>query len=136
MLQKEVVDRMAAAAGDSEYSRLSVMLQHRFDIEKLFDVPPEAFDPAPQVTSAIARLIPLRPLAYPLKNATLFGEIVAAAFAQRRKTLRNALRAYLTEEDFNALEIDGQQRAQELSVAQFAAIANYVQNKNAGLSNE
>lgn len=129
MLQKEVIDRMVAASGDSEYSRLSVMLQHRFDIEKLFDVPPEAFDPAPQVTSAIARLIPLRPLVHPVKDEALFAEIVAAAFAQRRKTLRNSLRAYLNETDFAALEMNGQQRAQELSVAQFAAIADYVHDR-------
>lgn len=126
MLQKEVVERMAAAAGDSEYSRLSVMLQHRFEIEHLFDIAPESFDPRPRVTSAFARLIPRRPLAHPVRDEALFARVVTAAFAQRRKTLRNTLRDILAPADFEALGVDAGARAQELSVAQFAAIADHV----------
>ncbi len=127
MLQNEVVERMVAAPSTPAYGRLSVMLQHRFYMEKLLDVPPEAFRPAPKVNSAVVRMIPL-PAAEVLPHGeTVFAEIVAAAFAQRRKTLRNALREHLTEGDFAALGIDAQFRAENLGVAEFAKIANWLQ---------
>ena len=130
MLQKEVVDRMVASAGASDYSRLSVMLQYRFSLEKLFDVEPQAFDPPPKIQSAVVRLTPLRPLPWPARDEMLFSRIVAAAFAQRRKTLRNSLKAYFATADFAALDINPQARAQELSVAQFVALADYLAARN------
>lgn len=126
MLQREVVDRMVAAPGDSEFSRLSVMLQYRFDMEKLIEVPAESFDPAPKVESAVVRLTPLAPLPYPARNETVLAEVVSRAFAQRRKTLRNTLRGMVSAEQLAALGIDAGARAQELSVAEFVRIADAV----------
>ncbi len=126
MLQKEIVQRMVAAPGASNFSRLSVMVQYRFGVELLIDVPPAAFKPAPKVDSAVVRLIPLRPLPQAARDEQLFARVVAAAFSQRRKTLRNSLSAILTAADFAALGIAPTARAQELSVAQFVAIANSI----------
>lgn len=126
MLQKEVVARMVAAPADSNYGRLSVMLQYRFDLEKLLDVPAAAFRPVPAVESAVVRLVPQRPLRHPARDETLFARVVGAAFSQRRKTLRNSLRGWLAEADFSVLAIAPTARAQELSVAQFVALADRV----------
>ncbi len=126
MLQREVVERMIAVPGDSEFSRLSVMLQYRFDMEKLLDVPAEAFEPAPKVESAVVRLTPLASLPHPARDETVFGNIVARAFSQRRKTLRNTLKNVIGDNDFVALGIDPGDRAQELSVADFVRIADAV----------
>jgi len=124
MLQKEVVERMVAAPGDSNYGRLSVMLQYRFEMEKLLDVPATAFEPVPKVDSAVIRLTPLRPRPYVARDEAQLARVVTAAFSQRRKTLRNSLRKYITEPDFNALNIAPTARAQELSVGQFVALAD------------
>ena len=124
MLQREVVERMVAAPGDSEFSRLSVMLQYRFDMEKLFDVPAGAFDPAPKVESAVVRLTPLVPLPHPARDEAVFSSIVARAFAQRRKTLRNTLKGVIAADEFARLNIDPGARAQELAVADFVRIAD------------
>ena len=124
MLQREVVERMVAAPGDSEFSRLSVMLQYRFDMEKLIDVPADSFDPAPKVESALVRLMPMNPLPHPARNETLFAELVSRAFSQRRKTLRNTLKGMVTAEQLAALGINAGARAQELSVADFVRIAD------------
>jgi 16S rRNA (adenine1518-N6/adenine1519-N6)-dimethyltransferase len=124
MLQREVVDRMVARPGSSEYGRLSVMLQYRFGLEKLFQVPPSAFRPAPQVESAVVRLIPMakkKPC-----DERLLSQLVGRAFMQRRKTLRNALRTYFDDGDFAALGIRADARAQELAPEDFARMANYV----------
>ena len=126
MLQREVVERMVAAPGDSEFSRLSVMLQYRFDMEKLTDVPADSFDPAPKVESAVVRLTPLNPLPHPAHNETLFAEVVSRAFSQRRKTLRNTLKGMVSAEQLAALGINAGARAQELSVADFVRIADAV----------
>lgn len=126
MLQREVVERMVAAPGDSEFSRLSVMLQYRFDMEKLIDVPADSFDPAPKVESAVVRLTPLHPLPHPAHNETLFAEVVSRAFSQRRKTLRNMLKGMVSAEQLAALGINAGARAQELSVADFVRIADAV----------
>ena len=95
MLQNEVVERMVAQPSTPAYGRLSVMLQYRFYMEKLLDVPPEAFSPSPKVNSAIVRMIPLPASEVLVQNEALFSQIVAAAFGQRRKTLRNTLKGYL-----------------------------------------
>lgn len=125
MLQKEVVDRMVAPAGGSEYGRLSVMLQYHFDMECVLEVPPEAFYPEPKVMSAVVRMMP-RAEKIPARDHAVLQRVVTAAFAQRRKTLRNTLSAYLAAEDFEKLGVDARARAQELSVAQFVRIADYV----------
>ena len=129
MLQNEVVERMVADHSTPAYGRLSVMLQYRFYMEKLLDVPPESFRPAPKVDSAIVRMIPLPADKIIVHNEKLFAEIVSAAFGQRRKTLRNTLRSYLDEGEFTQLGINPQLRAENLSVTEFARIASYLDAK-------
>jgi 16S rRNA (adenine1518-N6/adenine1519-N6)-dimethyltransferase len=124
MLQKEVVDRMAAAPDTPDYGRLSVMLQARFRVEKLFVVPPGAFRPPPKVDSAIVRLLPLPLGVIPYRDAHVFAEVVARAFGQRRKTLRNTLKGLVDAALFEELGIDPIRRGETLSVAEFAALAN------------
>jgi len=123
MLQKEVVARMTAAPDTEDYGRLTVMLQSRFAVERLFVVPPGAFRPAPKVDSAVAHLTPLGVRKPHIADEKLFARIVAAAFAQRRKTLRNALRSLLAAEEIVAAGIDPGLRPETLSPAQFAALA-------------
>ena len=130
MLQKEVVMRMVAEPDTADYGRLSVMLQQRFAMVRLFDVPPGAFRPEPKVTSSIVRLVPLpadRPQPH---DEALFGRIVAAAFGQRRKTLRNTLREFLDENGFATLGIDPGLRGERLTVADYIAIANHVAGRS------
>ena len=104
------------------YGRLSVMLQWRYDVEALFDVPPEAFDPPPRVDSAIVRMVPL---SAPAKiDEALLSELVASAFSQRRKTLRNALAELIDEESLRGLGIDPRLRPENLGVVEYVAIAN------------
>jgi 16S rRNA (adenine1518-N6/adenine1519-N6)-dimethyltransferase len=123
MLQKEVIERMVAAPSTHDYGRLSVMLQRRFHMESLFDVPPTAFDPPPKVDSAIVRMIPKKPGEYPQLDEQRFAEIVAAAFSQRRKTLRNTLGKLIGDEGFRLAEIDPGLRAENLSLAEFEKLA-------------
>lgn len=125
MLQKEVVDRMVAAPGTGDYGRLSVMLQYRFHMERLFVVPPGAFDPAPKVDSAIVRLIPRKLGAgEAARDEALFGRVVAAAFSQRRKMLRNTLREFGGETLLQAQGIAPTARAETLAVADYIRLAN------------
>ncbi|MBT9499787.1 MAG: 16S rRNA (adenine(1518)-N(6)/adenine(1519)-N(6))-dimethyltransferase RsmA [Burkholderiaceae bacterium] len=120
MLQKEVVDRMAAEPCCKDYGRLTVMLQWRYQIESVLDVLPSAFDPPPRVDSAIVRMLPLPvPAAVDQK---LLGELVAVAFSQRRKILRNTLGAWLEQRGF-AGKFDLQRRAEEVPVAEYLALA-------------
>ena len=126
MLQKEVVERMVAQPSTAAYGRLSVMLQYRLQMEYLITVPPEAFEPAPKVESAFVRCVPHAALPFVAKDETLFAKVVLAAFGQRRKTLRNTLKELLNDEGFTALNIDSQQRAENLAVSDFVAIANYL----------
>lgn len=125
MLQKEVVTRMVAAPGSRDYGRLSVMLQYRFRMGRLFDVPPEAFRPAPKVVSSIVRMVPHAPEALGADDPALLGRIVTAAFGQRRKTLRNTLREFIDEAALASLGIDPGARAERLAVADFVTIANH-----------
>jgi 16S rRNA (adenine1518-N6/adenine1519-N6)-dimethyltransferase len=127
MLQKEVVDRMAAAPDTPDYGRLSVMLQARFKVMKLFNVPPGAFNPPPKVDSAVVRLAPLAVESIAYQDAERFGKIVTAAFGQRRKTLRNTLRGLVEPGIFESAGIDPQRRGETLSVAEFARLSNLVQ---------
>jgi 16S rRNA (adenine1518-N6/adenine1519-N6)-dimethyltransferase len=125
MLQKEVVERMAATPGSRQYGRLSVMLQYRCEVIHLFNIGPGAFTPPPKVESAFVRLIPYAHPPVQVNDAVVFEQLVRRAFAQRRKTLRNALRNVLDAEEIAALGIDPAARAETLSVSDFAALANH-----------
>lgn len=124
MLQKEVVERMVALPGESEYSRLSVMLQYRFYMDWLLDVPPESFDPAPKVDSAVVRLIPRPQEELTAKNPALLEKVVQAAFSQRRKMLRNTLKELGGEAWLEAHGIKPTARAEDVPVADYVALAN------------
>jgi 16S rRNA (adenine1518-N6/adenine1519-N6)-dimethyltransferase len=126
MLQREVVERMSAQPGTAEYGRLSVMLQYRWSIDSLFDVPPSAFRPAPKVWSSVVRMIPHRVLPHVAEDERSFADVVMRAFGQRRKTLRNTLREKLTASDFEQLGIDPVARGETLGVADFVRIANFI----------
>ena len=120
MLQKEVVDRMAAAPGRKDYGRLSVMLQWRYRIESVLDVPPDAFEPPPRVDSAVVRMEPL-PQDESVDAARL-GALVTAAFSQRRKLLRHTLGRWLEQQGI-ATDFNLQRRAEEVPVAEYLALA-------------
>ena len=124
MLQKEVVDRMAASPGCKDYGRLSVMLQWRYDIESVLDVPPECFDPPPRVDSAIVRMVPLTQP--PALDPALLEQMVAAAFSQRRKLLRHSLGVWLAQRGFQG-HFDLQRRAEEVPVHEYVALAQQLQ---------
>ncbi len=124
MLQREVVARMIAAPGTADYGRLTVMLQSRFAITRLFTVPAGAFRPAPKVESAVARLVPLGPARPRIADETLFARVVAAAFGQRRKTLRNALATLADATSLEHAGIDPAARGETLAVADFVRLAN------------
>lgn len=126
MLQKEVVERICAAPGGKEYGRLSIMMQYYCATEHLFDVGPESFDPAPRVTSAVIKLVPHRQPPVQVNDLAKFNEIVAQAFSQRRKTVRNSLKKSIMEADFDGLEIDPNLRAENLTLYDFARISNWV----------
>nr|WP_243733055.1 16S rRNA (adenine(1518)-N(6)/adenine(1519)-N(6))-dimethyltransferase RsmA [Luteimonas yindakuii] len=123
MLQKEVVDRMAAGPGSKVYGRLSVMLQAWCDVTPLFTVAPGAFRPPPKVDSAVVRLVPKARTQVPIDDPLRFAAVVRAAFGQRRKTLRNALGALLDADAIAAAGIDPGQRAEQLEVADFIALS-------------
>jgi 16S rRNA (adenine1518-N6/adenine1519-N6)-dimethyltransferase len=124
MLQKEVIDRMVAQPGTSDYSRLSVMLQWRYAIDNVLFVPPESFDPPPRVDSAIVRMVPLaKP---PAIDFPLFGELVKIAFSQRRKILRNTLGKWLDARAFSG-EFELQRRAEEVPVSEYVALTQALQ---------
>ncbi len=124
MLQREVVDRMVAQPGGSEYSRLSVMLQYRYQIHKLFDVAPEAFDPPPRVTSAIVRMIPLGAERLQALDEKLFATVVQRAFSQRRKMLRGVLGEWTAFIPWEALGVMPTWRAEQVSVAGFVGMTD------------
>ncbi len=124
MLQKEVVERMAAAPGSKVYGRLSVMLQLSCAVEPLFDVPARAFRPPPKVDSAVVRLRPLAASARPVVDATDIADVVKAAFGQRRKTLGNALRQLLNHDAIVGAGIDPRVRAETLPPDAFVRLAH------------
>ena len=132
MLQKEVVARMVAGPSASEYSRLSVMLQYRFHMERVLEVPAASFNPAPKVESAVVRMVPHARLPHPAHDEALFAVIVAAAFSQRRKTLRNALKLHFDVGDFQRLGVDAGLRAQDLGVADFVRLADHAGARSRG----
>ncbi len=123
MLQKEVIDRMVAKPSTGDYSRLSVMLQWRYDMEDVLFVPPESFDPPPRVDSAVVRMVPL---AEPPKiDVKLMEDMVKVAFSQRRKLLRHTLGRWLEARNF-AGSFDVQRRAEEVPVAEYVALVQSV----------
>ncbi|MEC9482300.1 MAG: 16S rRNA (adenine(1518)-N(6)/adenine(1519)-N(6))-dimethyltransferase RsmA [Halomonas sp.] len=126
MLQKEVVERLAAEPGSADWGRLSIMAQYRCRVDALFVVPPEAFVPRPQVDSAIVRLVPHEVLPHPAIDEVLLADVVREAFAQRRKTLRNNLKGRIDAETLVSLGIDPARRPQTLSVAEMVKIANHL----------
>lgn len=137
MLQKEVVERLAAEPGSTDWGRLSVMAQYYCHVDQLFIVPPEAFVPRPKVDSAIVRLTPHDSLPHVADDPALLFELVKLAFGQRRKTLRNNLKGRVSAATLEALGIDPARRPQTLSVAEYVAIANQVavdEAKNLGES--
>ena len=130
MLQKEVVERMVASPGGGDYGRLSVMLQYRYDMELLLRVAPDAFSPPPQVDSAVVRMRPRPQTQLTAASPARLELVVRHAFAQRRKTLRNSLSGLLDAEHFAALGIVPGLRAENLAVADFVAISNYLSEKD------
>ena len=127
MLQKEVVDRLAAQPNSSDYGKLSVMIQYHCRVESLFNVPPDAFSPPPKVDSAIVRLMPHPTPPVQIKDLAIFEKLVSSAFAQRRKTLRNNLKDWISNEQWQASGIDPQRRAETLSLAEFARLSHVVE---------
>jgi 16S rRNA (adenine1518-N6/adenine1519-N6)-dimethyltransferase len=128
MLQKEVVARMTAEPATPDYGRLSVMLQATFRVSRLFVVPPGAFQPVPKVDSAVVRLVPLGAAKPRIEDPPLFAQVVAAAFGQRRKTLRNALAALCDAQAISAAGIDPGTRGETLAVRDFVRLANALAN--------
>jgi 16S rRNA (adenine1518-N6/adenine1519-N6)-dimethyltransferase len=124
MLQKEVVDRLAAPPDTEDYGRLGVMVQYYCKVERLFTVAPGSFHPVPKVDSAVVRLTPHAQPPVRVDDEQMFARIVAQGFSQRRKTLRNTLRGLVEAEVMAALDIDPGRRAETLSLAEFAALAN------------
>ncbi len=138
MLQKEVVERMVAEPGSKAFGRLSIMLQVRYHMEHVLDVPPASFNPPPKVDSAVVRMIPW-PRAedgtlrspYPACDPNVLGDVVTAAFSQRRKVLRNTLSFLRDQVDFDALGFDLSRRAEEVPVAEYVELARIVGNSAA-----
>jgi len=130
MLQKEVVDRMAAPPGGKAYGRLGIMLGCHMHIESLFDVDRQAFEPPPAVTSAVVRLDPLPPGTYTIDDEAGLSTLVATAFMQRRKTVRNSLKTLANSTDLQAAGIEGGLRPEQISIAQYVALANHLRKKS------
>ena len=130
MLQKEVVDRMVAEPGSKDFGRLSVMLQYHYHMERMFIVPPGAFNPPPKVDSAIVRMIPRKEVGAgeAATDPALFAKVVTAAFSQRRKMLRNTLREFIGEAELAALGITPTARAEDIAVADYVRLANTLAN--------
>lgn len=127
MLQNEVVDRLAAQPGTRDYGRLSIMVQYHCDVTKLFTIGPEAFQPAPRVDSAFVRLVPHQQPPVSVINTATFARVVKYAFSQRRKTLRNNLRDILPVAEIETAGIDPRLRAETLSLADFARLADQLE---------
>lgn len=126
MLQKEVVDRMAASPGGKAYGRLGIMLGCHLNIESLFDVDKSAFTPPPEVTSAVVRLDPLPPGTFDIKDERLLSTLVTSAFMKRRKTIRNSLKEYVEAGDFEAVGIDPVLRPEQISIEKYVELSNHL----------
>jgi 16S rRNA (adenine1518-N6/adenine1519-N6)-dimethyltransferase len=126
MLQKEIVNRLQAGPGSKQFGRLSIMIQIHCEVEALFDVDPECFQPQPKVMSSIVRLSPHRKQKYIIDDMLLFEKVVKASFAQRRKTIRNTLKELCDEEALKAVDINPGTRAEALSIDDFVRLSNYL----------
>ncbi|MBV7405536.1 16S rRNA (adenine(1518)-N(6)/adenine(1519)-N(6))-dimethyltransferase RsmA [Enterobacter sp. ENT03] len=126
MLQKEVVNRLVAGPNSKAYGRLSVMAQYYCQVIPVLEVPPTAFTPAPKVDSAVVRLVPHTTPPYPVKEVRVLSRITTEAFNQRRKTIRNSLGNLFSVEVLTSLGIDPGARAENISVAQYCQLANYL----------
>lgn len=126
MLQLEVVERMSASVGDKSYGRLSLMLQYYCAAEKLFNVPPQAFNPQPKVNSAIVRLSPHAELPLPARDVEQLKLVVRTAFNQRRKTLKNSLKTLISDETLASLAIDSTLRPENFSLADYVKISDAI----------
>lgn len=124
MLQREVIERMVAPPGSGEYGRLSIMLQVRYDMQKLFDVPPDAFDPPPKVMSSVVRMLPLPADRRRPRSEQAFAALVTKAFAQRRKMLRRVLADWAADIDWAALGVEPTDRPEVVSPEQFMAMSD------------
>lgn len=130
MLQKEVVNRLAASPGCGDYGRLSIMVQYHCEVTALFDVHPDAFYPPPQVESSVVRFIPYAKKPIETLNYAHFENVVKVAFSHRRKTLRNSLKTLLTDDDWSRIEIDPNLRPEELKVEDFVNLSNTLINQS------
>jgi len=124
MLQKEVVERMAAEPGSKRYGRLTIMLGCHLEVIPLFDVPQSAFSPPPKVMSSVVRMRPIAQPAYHIENAALLEKIVKQAFSRRRKTLRNALDPLAGAEEFRSAGLDPSQRPEQIAIEGWVKLAN------------
>ena len=129
MLQREVVDRMSASPGNRTYGRLTIMIGCYLEVMPLFEVSPSAFDPPPKVSSSVVRLRPLPSDTYSISDSATLSKIVAQAFSQRRKTLRNALKGCATEEELITAGMDPQLRPEQATIASYVALANHIARK-------
>ena len=132
MLQEEVVDRICAEHNTASYGRLSVMVQSRCKVKKLFQVPATAFSPVPKVTSAVVLLQPSADISSGIMRPEIFERLVRQAFSQRRKTIRKALKDLLSTEEIEAQGLSGTLRPAQLSVPDFVGLANAVKGKIQG----
>lgn len=130
MLQKEVVDRMAAATRDEDYGRLSIMVQYHCQVASLFDVPPQAFYPPPKVYSSIVKLVPYHKLPHVAEDYTHFANLVKEAFNHRRKTLRNCLKRLVSDEAWQKIEMDSSMRPEQLAVKDYVYLSNHLTQKD------
>lgn len=126
MLQKEVVDRLAAHPNSKDYGRLSIMVQYHCDVDALLTVPGSAFDPPPKVSSAIVKLTPYQTLPYEALNLPLFKTLVKQAFSKRRKTLKNALKNWMAPEIWELTSLENQRRPETLSVKDYVELSNVI----------
>ncbi len=126
MLQLEVVQRMSAQPRGRNYDRLGIMCQYCCQVEMLFEVPPESFDPQPKVQSAIVRLTPYQTLPHPAKDISKLDTILRTCFNMRRKTLRNSLKQFFIEADIEALGIDPTARPETLTLEEFIRPSNAI----------
>ena len=130
MLQKEVVDRMAASPGSKAYGRLGIMLGCYLNVESLFDVPPDAFEPPPAVMSAVVRLDPLPPGTFKIADEAMLSKIVATAFSQRRKTVRNSLKNEVETAVLEAAGIDPGLRPEQIGIGEWVALGNHLAERS------
>lgn len=124
MLQKEVIDRLAAEPNSRQYGRLSVMVQRYCDVVPLFEIPPTAFDPAPKVMSQFVRLVPHTEPKYAIADDNRFFEVVKMAFSMKRKMIRNNLKPLMSEAEIEAAGIDPTARAENLTIDDFVTLSN------------